>query len=136
MNKSIKIGCEAFLKKGSSLLLGRRRNCYGEGTWALPGGHLEYGESLTECVQRELQEELGIQALHPRLLTITDNINDRSHYVHASFLVEQFSGEIQCLEPDLCYEWKFFDILNLPCEIFKPHQRILKTYLSDTIYLN
>lgn len=134
-NKNIKIGCEIFLKKDNALLFGKRKNCYGEGTWALPGGHLEYGESLVECAQRELKEELGIQGLEFKLITITDNIDDRGHYVHASFLVEQFSGELQCLEPNLCYEWKFFDISRLPEEIFKPHQRILKTYLNSSLYL-
>ncbi len=29
--------------------------------WALPGGHLEKGEGLVECMKRELLEELGIE---------------------------------------------------------------------------
>lgn len=135
-NKNIKIGCEIFLKKDNAILLGKRKNCYGEGTWGLPGGHLEYGESLIECAKRELMEELGIEGLEFKLVAMTDNIDEhRGHYVHASFLVEQFSGEIHCMEPDLCYEWNFFDISNLPEEIFKPHQKILKTYFNNIIYL-
>ncbi len=47
--QTIKIGCEIFLLQVKLLLLGRRKNCYGEGTWALPGGHLEHGESIEEC---------------------------------------------------------------------------------------
>lgn len=134
-NKNIKLGCEVFLKKGNYILLGKRKNCYGEGTWGLPGGHLEYGESLIDCAKRELMEELGIEGLGFKLVAITDNIDDRRHYVHASFLVEKFSGEIKCLEPNLCYEWNFFDISNLPDEIFKPHQKIIKTFLNNIIYL-
>jgi 8-oxo-dGTP diphosphatase len=48
-NRSIKIGCEVFIKKQDTILLGKRRNCYGEGTWALPGGHLEYSETLIDA---------------------------------------------------------------------------------------
>lgn len=134
-SKSIKIGCEVFLIKDNCILLGKRKNCYGEGTWALPGGHLEHGESLVDCISRELKEELGIEGSDFKLITITDNIDDRGHYVHVSFLLERFIGEIKCMEPDLCYEWRFFDISNLPEDIFKPHQRILKTYFSNIMYL-
>ena len=119
----------------SCVLLGKRKNCYGEGTWGLPGGHLEYGESVMECAKRELKEELGITDLELRLISVVDNIDERGHYLHVSFLLESFSGEIQCMEPDLCYEWKFFDILNLPQELFKPHQKIFKNYLNNTIYV-
>lgn len=135
-NKSIKIGCEIFLKKGNAVLLGKRKNCYGEDTWGLPGGHLEYGESLLDCAKRELKEELGIEPTNFQLITITDNIDERGHYVHASFLVEEFLDEIRCMEPHLCYEWKFFDISMLPENIFQPHQPILKKYLTNTLYLD
>ena len=131
---TIKIGCEIFLIKNNTVLLGKRKNCYGEGTWALPGGHLEYGESIIECAKRELREELGIEGLELQIISIVDNIDERGHYLHISFLLEKFNGEIQCMEPELCYEWKFFEIDNLPQDIFKPHQKILKNYFRNTLY--
>jgi 8-oxo-dGTP pyrophosphatase MutT (NUDIX family) len=33
-----------------------------DGEFELPGGGWEHGESLEECIQRELQEELGVRA--------------------------------------------------------------------------
>src|SRR3989338_9567472 len=98
-------------------------------------GHLEYGESVIECAKRELKEELGIEGLELKLISVIDNIDERGHYVHISFLLERFLGEIQCMEPDLCYEWKFFDISILQEDIFKPHQKIFKNYFRNTIYL-
>lgn len=133
-NKNINIGCEIFLKKDNAILLGKRKNCYGAGTWGLPGGHLEYGETIIECAKRELKEEIGIQGLEFKLITITDNIDERGHYVHLSFLLEEFVGEVQCLETDLCYEWQFFNVANLPKEIFKPHQIIIKKYFNNILY--
>ena len=31
------------------------------GKWVIPGGHLEYGETLVDCAKREIQEEMGIE---------------------------------------------------------------------------
>lgn len=130
-NKNIKIGCEIFLIHEGNILLGKRKNCYGEGTWALPGGHLEHGETLLECAKRELKEEVGLEGIELKLITIVDDIDERGHYLHISFLLEKYSGEIQNIEPHLCEGWQFFSINALPHEIFKPHQKILTTYLNN-----
>lgn len=134
-NKNIKVGCEIFLIKDNTILLGKRKNCYGEDMWGLPGGHLENGESISECVKRELKEEINIEGLEFRLISVVDSIDERGHYVHISFLLEKYSGDICNMEPDLCYEWKFFELANLPEELFKPHRNILKNYFDNILYL-
>ena len=60
MDRVIKIGCEIFVIKEHKLLFGKRKNTYGEDSWGLPGGHLEYGEKLADAAKRELEEETGI----------------------------------------------------------------------------
>lgn len=133
-NNNIKIGCEVFLIKNDQILLGKRKNCYGEGAWGLPGGHLEYGESLIECAKRELKEELAIDGLELKLISAVDNIDERGHYLHMSFLLQQFSGEIQNNEPHFCDGWQFFSLNMLPENVFKPHKKILSNYLNNILY--
>jgi 8-oxo-dGTP diphosphatase len=41
------------------------------GTFALPGGHLEYGESFSQCAARELFEETAIQVHEHDLVYLT-----------------------------------------------------------------
>ena len=53
------------------------------GFWALPGGHLEEGEGIEECLKREIEEELGIRPEISHLL-----------YVHTF----KQSGESQTVE--------------------------------------
>lgn len=136
MNKTIKIACEVFIINNQGLLLlGKRKNCYGQGTWALPGGHLEYGETLLDCAQRELKEELGIEQAPLQLIAITDDINEERHYIHASFLLKEYNGPVLLMEPDKCYEWKYFNLDQLPEDFFEPHTKILKTFFKQCMYL-
>ena len=55
---------------------------------ALPGGHLEWGEDLKECLQREIIEELGIKPEIGRLFYVnTFTQTDNKHYVEFFFEV-------------------------------------------------
>jgi len=48
-----------FLKNGKVLLV--RQNKYPFfGFWVIPGGHVEYGETVEKAIKREMKEELGV----------------------------------------------------------------------------
>ena len=130
----IQIGCNGLIFKDNKLLLGKRKNHYGEGTWGLPGGHLEYGESLEEAIKRELKEEVGILAKNLIFVSITEGEKIDSHYLQANFEVIEFEGEITLGEPEYCEALEFFSLNNLP-EIFPPHKNIIEAYLKKVVYL-
>ena len=50
--KRPRVGLGVFVKKEGKVLVGERKGSHGAGTWALPGGHLEGGESFEECCKR------------------------------------------------------------------------------------
>lgn len=52
------------------ILLGRRRD---DGTWCLPGGRLEPGESFADCARRECLEELGSEVELDGLIAVLSN---------------------------------------------------------------
>ena len=48
------------------------RHSQGQDFYALPGGHLDWGESVHECMKREIVEELGIEPQIGRLLYVNN----------------------------------------------------------------
>jgi len=53
------------------------------GTYALPGGHLDFGESFEQCAAREVKEETGLNVQDVRFLTATNTVfgDTGKHYV-------------------------------------------------------
>ncbi len=53
------------------------------GTYALPGGHLDFGESFEQCAAREVKEETGLNVQDVRFLTATNTVfgDAGKHYV-------------------------------------------------------
>ena len=53
------------------------------GTYAFPGGHLEFGESFEECAVREIMEEAGLAIGNVRFLTATNDVmvSENKHYI-------------------------------------------------------
>jgi mutator protein MutT len=69
------------------LLLVRRGRGPAAGTWSVPGGRVESGETLAEAVTRELLEETGIEGVCGPLLGWAERIDESEHYVILDFEV-------------------------------------------------
>jgi len=59
--KVIEVAAGLIHRDGRYLIARRKRGVHLAGFWEFPGGKREAGESLTECLQRELFEELSIR---------------------------------------------------------------------------
>ncbi|HLC72404.1 MAG TPA: NUDIX domain-containing protein [Candidatus Nanoarchaeia archaeon] len=51
------VGIAAIIRKGKKVLMMKRRNAHGAGTWCFPGGHLELNETFEKCAQHKTKEE-------------------------------------------------------------------------------
>ena len=63
--------------------------------WFLPGGTLEEGETLAECVEREVFEETGFTVKAKKLISVADTDFKDPPLVHILFTVEKVSGSIK-----------------------------------------
>jgi mutator protein MutT len=83
----------AVVRRGDRYLVTRRqRGVHLEGLWEFPGGKCEDGESMAACIRRELQEELGTDAVvGSEMLAVTHHYAERSVELH--FLACELTAE-------------------------------------------
>lgn len=102
--KDFKVGVIALVISEGKVLLGKRLQGRAAGTWGFPGGHVEVGEQLAAAAARELQEETGLVADSLEFIGVANYPDHNHHWVHVNFLVTQWHGELENLEPDVCGE--------------------------------
>ncbi|KAH6991270.1 NUDIX hydrolase domain-like protein [Ilyonectria sp. MPI-CAGE-AT-0026] len=88
---------------------GKRMGSHGAGTWQLPGGHLEHGESVFFCAEREVLEETGLTVRGVKIVSVTNDVFEDvgKHYVTLFVRCEMVdqAAEPQVLEPNKCEGW-------------------------------
>lgn len=141
-NKVARIGAAVIIVSNGKVLLGHRHpdpekassELHGEGTWTLPGGKVDFGDTLLKTAKKEALEECGIQVDELEIISIADEIIPDKHFVTVGFVARKFSGEPKVMEPDEITEWNWFDLNKLPSPIFPPSYKMIKNYLDKTLY--
>jgi 8-oxo-dGTP diphosphatase len=94
------VGVGAVVFRGNEVLLVRRGQEPARGSWSLPGGLVELGETLAAAINRELAEEtglavtlLGISAVAERIFPDSDG-RIAYHYVLVDYLCDYLGGEL------------------------------------------
>ncbi len=100
------VGVLAAVRRGPRCLLIQRREKVDIGKWGFPGDSLEVGETVTECAERELREETGVEAKALGVLTAYDFIRRDPdnrvsfHFLLVCVVLDWRSGEAELREPE------------------------------------
>ena len=94
-----RVGVAAVVLRDNQVLLVQRGRDPGKGSWGLPGGMLELGETLAEGARREVMEECGVKIEVGPLVAVFEPMQRdedgrlRFHYVVVDYLARYVTGE-------------------------------------------
>jgi ADP-ribose pyrophosphatase YjhB (NUDIX family) len=89
---------------------------------------------VADCALRELLEETGVEGKSPRLVAVTDPLQEAGYHMQLAFEVATWSGEPRVMDPAECQAVSFFPPGNLPDLIFPPSQQVLDRIGTGCIY--
>jgi 8-oxo-dGTP diphosphatase len=143
MEKQVRIGVGVLILKDGKALLGKRHAEYSNashklsdsgGTWTCPGGGIDFGETLRECAIREVKEETNLDIKNPEFLSLRDDMSEQAQYVTINFIATEFDGEVENMEPHKIDEWRWFDLDDVPENLFGPTKGTLSSYKNNQTY--
>jgi 8-oxo-dGTP diphosphatase len=115
-------------RRGDALLLVRRGHGPAAGTWSVPGGRVEAGETLHEAVVREVAEETGLHVVVERFLGWAEILDD-DHFVILDFVVTLLDADAVPVPGDDAAEVEWVDVSELSERQLAPG---LLEFLEDT----
>lgn len=129
VNNVVGVGVGVFILRENNFLLMRRKGSHGAGSWGLPGGSIEYGETLSQASQRECFEELGIEisAHDLRVGPASNDIFEHKHFVGIFLSAHLTDDQIPIImEPHKADDLDWFTFDSLPDPLFMPLKLFLK----------
>ncbi len=137
-NKAINLVATAVIvvNELNEILLQKRSEPYG--SWGIPGGLIELGESTESAGKREVFEETGVVVEDLKLIGVfsgeEDNYiklqnGDEYYVVLVAYYTKCFTGTL-CADGDETLDCRFFDISQIPDKLLKRHELVIKKYLE------
>ena len=133
--KEIKTGIGVLILDGNKVLLGHRfingkdtGGIFEPDTWTLPGGKQEYNETILECATREVKEETNLSIDDLEVFGADDDIQPNKHFVTLYVKALKYSGELKVMEPEKEDKWEWYDLDELPDNLYSPTKKALKLY--------
>lgn len=121
------VGVGIIIHRGAQVLLLRRINVHGDGSWSTPGGHLDFKESPEECAIREAKEETGLDLTTVAFAAVTNDVFEAENKHYISLWMESYCATS---EPSLTAPYEsdaigWFSWDELPQPLFIPFQHLI-----------
>ena len=121
------IGVVVFNYNGEFLLT-KRLSKHAFGTYAVPGGWLEFGETFEDAAKREVKEEHDLEIDNIHVLGVSNNMfpDENKHTVSVIVGALAKGGEPKIMEPHKCESFFWHkDWHNMPEPLMAPYTQYI-----------
>ena len=131
MKKHRAITTDAIIIHKGKLLLIKRKCFPSKGYYALPGGHVEYDETIEAACIREVKEETGLKVKIVKLAGVySDPGRDPGrHAISICYICKPLTEKLKAGDDAMDAGW--FDIKKLPGKIAFDHRKIIGEVVGD-----
>lgn len=123
------VAVNAIIRNRKKILLVKRKLEPFKGLWSLPGGYVEYGESVEDAAKREVKEECGLNVKLSKIVNVYSDPkrNPWKHVVAICYEAKEIGGRIKHTSRE--GNAKSFKIEDIPRKLAFDHAKMIKDYL-------
>lgn len=123
-----RLGAKALVTDGEKVLLIKEQRDDGSTFWTLPGGGTQLGESMADCLRREIAEELQCQCLIDQPVDMCTYRHLTDHEVMSVYLLFscEFIGDPQPALSEGVVNARWLSPHDLPSTTLPPFRRVLR----------
>ena len=138
MQKRFKMIASSYLiliRDGKVLLSRRFQTGYMDGHYSLPAGHVDEGETIEDCLVREVYEEIEVK-IKKSDVRLTHVMHRKESDIRLDFfyIVKGYEGEVKNMEKEKCDDLKWFKLDQLPGNILPYIKQGIENSLKKILY--